>query len=369
MKYDAIIIGASFAGLALASRLRGKVLLIDRKDIGSRQTSACGTLLSVPQALGFMDTVLQVYRQGFIHTPARTIEYDLPYPFCAFDYHGFCQALARRSETDFLKATVHGLRAGRVATDRGEFEATCLIDASGWRAALASSIDEGFVNPSTMSFGVETVLPLRGTSLYFWVDHSLIRQGVGWLFPCGDQSRAGVGSYQGSAGVKEGLSTFLRRLGAEGNGVHGGFFPWRLRRPTVGNIFVVGDAAGQCLPLTGEGIRPALYFGMRCGDIVQRVIDGHIGLEQALRLYQVQVNKYRWCYSLLETLQHRLIRLPMPRLTGVLVLLRFGPVWRFLLGHYDRLASLDRLDIPWRQGPAQTLYEGGENRDQGRWFQ
>lgn len=36
MKYDAIIIGASFAGLAVASRLRGNILLIDKKEIETK---------------------------------------------------------------------------------------------------------------------------------------------------------------------------------------------------------------------------------------------------------------------------------------------------------------------------------------------
>ena len=58
MKYDAIIVGASFAGLTVASRLRGNVLLIDKKEIGTGQTSACGTLLNVPQELECMDSVL-----------------------------------------------------------------------------------------------------------------------------------------------------------------------------------------------------------------------------------------------------------------------------------------------------------------------
>lgn len=62
MKYDAIIAGASFAGLAAASRLKGKILLIDRNDIGSHQTSACSTLLRVAQNLRCQDSVLQVPR-------------------------------------------------------------------------------------------------------------------------------------------------------------------------------------------------------------------------------------------------------------------------------------------------------------------
>ncbi len=59
MKYDAIIVGASFAGLTVAFRLRGNVLIIDKKEIGTGQTSACSTLLNTLQALACTDSVLQ----------------------------------------------------------------------------------------------------------------------------------------------------------------------------------------------------------------------------------------------------------------------------------------------------------------------
>ena len=51
-EYDAIIVGASFAGLAVARELHGRILLIDREEIGEGQTSACGTPLRVVDALG-----------------------------------------------------------------------------------------------------------------------------------------------------------------------------------------------------------------------------------------------------------------------------------------------------------------------------
>ena len=45
--YDAIIAGASFAGLATAMQLRGyRVLLIDQYPVGAHQMSACGTPIS-----------------------------------------------------------------------------------------------------------------------------------------------------------------------------------------------------------------------------------------------------------------------------------------------------------------------------------
>ena len=345
-RYDAIVVGASFAGLAVASRLRGNILLVDRKDIGSGQTSACGTLLNVAEALHCTDSVLQVYHRGFIHTPTRTIQYELPYPLCTLDYPTFCQRLAQRSQADFLKANVQALRNGRVVTDKGEFEATCLIDASGWRAVLASSIDADFVDTSALSFGLDTTVPLRGTGLYFWVDRSLVSRGVGWIFPCGDHSRAGIGSYEGTSGVKRGLKELSLRLGAEVTGSHGGFFPWKLRQPTVGRTFLAGDAAGQCLPLTGEGIRPALYFGIRCGDIVQQVIDGQISIDEGLGRYRAEVMNHRLVYSLMEMLQRKLIRLPMPWLTAVMRFLSFGPIFRGVMGEYERRASLDPTITP-----------------------
>lgn len=51
-RYDAAVIGASFAGLAAAGHLAGAgVLLVDREPIGGGQTSACGTLLAVLERL------------------------------------------------------------------------------------------------------------------------------------------------------------------------------------------------------------------------------------------------------------------------------------------------------------------------------
>ena len=39
-------------------------------------------------------------------------------------------------------------------------------------------------------------------------------------------------------------------------------------------MFFAGDSAGHCLPLTAEGIRTALYFGIACGRELRAVLDG-----------------------------------------------------------------------------------------------
>lgn len=59
-------------------------------------------------------------------------------------------------------------------------------------------------------------------------------------------------------------------------------FPFHLADSTAGGIFVVGDAAGQCPPLTGEGIRPALFFDQEAGRYAWAVPEGTASREAAL---------------------------------------------------------------------------------------
>lgn len=293
-EFDVIIAGASFGGLAAASRLRARVLIIDRFPPGSCQRSACGTFLSVPASLGLLDAVLTVSDRAVIHAPGVP-SYRLEDPLCTLDYQRFCTGLMAQGSATFLQATVLGLEGGpaapEVVTDRGRFRAPYLIDASGWRAVLASSLDSRLVDRSALSFGLETAVRYPAEPFYFWLDRDTIEDGVGWVFPAGAHSRMGLASYRGETVKASVVRDFLRATGADPSTYHGGFFPHGLRRPTVGTIFLVGDSAGQCLPLTGEGIRPAIYFGQRCGDLLQRVISGERSLRQALQEYRRSVKQ------------------------------------------------------------------------------
>ena len=53
-------------------------------------------------------------------------------------------------------------------------------------------------------------------------------------------------------------------------------------RAVEDGVFFAGDSAGHCLPLTAEGIRTALYFGLACGRELRAVLDGQRTREQAL---------------------------------------------------------------------------------------
>ena len=279
-EWDAIVVGASFGGLAAAMELAGagRVLLIDRQPIGEGETSACGTLLRVLERLDALDALEQSHEEIVLHLAGDKIYRFRPaYPFATFDYRTLCEILRARTDAAFLQASVTGLADGAVTTSAGSFRAPIVIDASGWRAALGSARARDLGTASARSLGVELRLPVRDEGLHLWVLPPQIGCGVTWLFPAGEESRVGIACYRGKGGLKDGLEAFLDECLAAGE-LHGGFFPSRLRDPIAGSVFLVGDAAGQCLPLTGEGIRPALVFGQAAGRLARRVLDGRSAL-------------------------------------------------------------------------------------------
>jgi flavin-dependent dehydrogenase len=338
--HDAIVVGASFAGLAVARQLRGRVLLVDRNEVGAVQTSACGTPLWVTQALGVTESVLQVHDRLTVRTGARSITYDLSaVPFCTFDYRAFCRGLLAQCTARFLRTPVTGIADGRVLTGDGAFSAPIVIDCSGWRGVL---VNGDAVRPAggPYTFGLEAHTPVRDDRLTFFIDRTVVPRGLGWIFPVGSGSLIGIGSYAGSSKLRAPLDRFLHEQGIAPERYHGTYFPNRLGRPTEGRLFAVGDAAGQCLPLTAEGIRPALYFGGECGKLVQRVIGGEIDLETALGAYRQLVERYRSAYRVLQWVQWLTVHAPVRWLAFLTELAARGPLlprWWPRYGWFGRI--------------------------------
>lgn len=327
--YDAIIVGASFAGLAVARELSGRVLLLDRHEVGSHQTSACGTPLWLVERLGVKESVIQVHDRAVVHTPTRTVIYDAAHsPYCTFDYRRFCRGLLDQCDVRFVRAAVQGIGAGAVQTEAGRFEAPCVIDASGWHRVLVGAGSAPARGGPSLTFGLETEAEYAGEALYFWIDPAILREGAAWVFPIGARSRIGVGSYAGASKLRAPLARFLGRLELRPARFHGTYFPAGLGEPAVGRIFAVGDAAGQCLPLTGEGIRPAVSFGRICGELVQAVIDGRITLDVALGAYRRRVLAHRTAYRVLRVLQWAVRKMPGAWLGPFGELTQWPPVLR-----------------------------------------
>lgn len=343
MKYDAIIAGTSFAGLSAARVLKGNILLIDsKKEIGASQKSTCCTFYHIIKKLGCEGSILQIMDIGILHVGSKDITYHLKYPFATFDYKKFCKLLYKQSNAQFLSAKIRGIKGDTVITKKGNFQSECIIDATGWQAVLASLIKKNFVFKDGRSFGMETVPFYKNKTIEVWLNPTMMPKGVTWVFPCGEFSRIGIGSYTGKTKIKEGLETFLKKFNLSmTNNIHGGFFTNKFREPTVGNIFVAGDAAGQCLPLGGEGIRSSLYFGQECGKIVQKIINKEKTLEEGLREYRNFVMRHKKYYTFLSVMQKIFITIPNFWIACFAKFISLKPIFKYVEKKYVGLANLE----------------------------
>ncbi|HEY0630956.1 MAG TPA: hypothetical protein VGC98_02785 [Thermoleophilaceae bacterium] len=337
--YDVLICGASFAGLAVARELAGshaRVLMIDRYDVGERQTSACAMPTEWMDALGLRDSLRQTFSELVIHTPHGTSRYALPWTFSTFDYRTLCELLFAQSDVEFDTAKVDGRTGDVVHTDRGDLRAPLIVDALGWKRVLGDHVQPP---DAPLSRGLEVHPGGASEELEIWVDRRYVPAGYGWSFPARDELRIGVGSFDPRFHVKDTTVELAGDLGRPAERYQGNWIPHRLRDAASGDgVFFVGDSAGHCLPLTAEGIRTALYFGIALGRELRAVLDGRQSRAASLRSYAAFSEAHRWKFEAMLGVQRLVPRVP-PRLLAPA--LRAMGTRRFVdwsFGHYLSIA-------------------------------
>ncbi len=232
---------------------------------------------------------------------------------------------------------------------------------------LASCIKKDFVQKGDRSFGIETMPLLENKIIEIWVKPKMkfprggktgasdarnrkclergsgeFLKGVTWIFPSGKFSRFGIASYLGKTKIKPGLEVFLNDFGLKiTDDLHGGFFPHSFRQPVLKNIFLVGDSGGHCLPLTGEGIRLAIYYGEKCGRIIQQIIDGKITLKEGQNDYSRFVNRKKGYYTFLSILEKLFITLPNVFAAKFAKFVSSKSVFKYAEKIYINLANLE----------------------------
>jgi flavin-dependent dehydrogenase len=347
--HDVLICGASFAGLAIARELSGSgadVLIIDRYEIGERQTSACGIPTAWLQQLGLMDSERQRFDTLVMHTPHGDARYKLPWTFSTFDYREICELLWRDCDARFEIAKVNGRAPGdgdgaiAVDTDRGTLSAPLVVDALGWRRILGRG--DGYQPPDApLSRGLEVHPGGTSDDLEIWIDRRYVPAGYGWSFPARDELRIGIGSFDPRFHVKDTTVLLTEDLGREPNEYQGNWIPHKLRKATEGGVFFAGDSAGHCLPLSAEGIRTALYFGIALGRELRGVVEGRQSREQAAAAYAAFNDSHEWKFRWMLRVQKLIPKIP-PRVLGPAIRLmsskRFVD-WSF--SHYLAIAPPD----------------------------
>jgi flavin-dependent dehydrogenase len=338
-EYDVVVCGASFAGLTVARELAGsgaRTLVVDRYEIGERQTSACAAPTEWLEAMGVAGSLRQTFDTLHIHTPHADVAFRLPWTFSTFDYRELCELLAEQGDATFETAKVEGRTGSVVHTDRGDLSAPLVVDALGWKRVLDGN---AFQPPDApLSRGLEVHPHGASDRLEIWIDRGYVPAGYAWSFPARDEVRIGVGSFDPRFHVKEPTVRLAEDLDSEAVRYQGNWIPHKLRPATADGVYFVGDSAGHCLPLTAEGIRTAFYFGIACGRELRAVVEGRATREEALERYAGFSAAHEWKFKWMLRTQRLVPRVPPWLLAASLRGMERRSFVDWSFGHYLAIA-------------------------------
>lgn len=292
--YDAIVVGASFAGLACARGLADRgfdVLVLERKREPGQGIRTTGIV--VKEAAAALDppaALTRAIRRVRLYAPSLgMIELAAPdYFFLATDTPGLMRHLvARTAGAGACLRFATPFRAA-VPLDDGGFalpdlgvRARFLIGADGPRSTVARAL--GLGRNRRFLLGVEAEfatadLPARD-AFHCFLTQGLAPGYLGWAVP-------GVGTVQvGLAArmpARPDLDAFIAHIGpaigldkAAIVARRGGRIPvgGPVRPVWRGNAILLGDAAGTVSPLSAGGIHMADHYG----DRLARHIAAHLG--------------------------------------------------------------------------------------------
>ena len=239
-----------------------RVLIVDRYEIGERQTSACAAPTEWLEAIGVADSIRQTFDTLVVHTPHTTVDFRLPWTFSTFDYRELCGLLCEQCDAEFETAKVEGARSratssasprrarsadGRdhVHTDRGDV-APLVVDALGWKRVLAGNAYQPPDAP--LSRGLEVHPHGASERLEIWIDRGYVPAGYGWSFPARDEVRIGVGSFDPRFHVKEPTVRLAEDLESRRGPLPGQLDPAQAprRRPATGSSSSATRPATAC---------------------------------------------------------------------------------------------------------------------------
>jgi menaquinone-9 beta-reductase len=234
-----------------------------------------------------------------------------------------------------------------VATDRGELAAPLVVDALGWRRVLGSGAN---VQPpeARLSRGLEVHPWGSDEALEIWIERGVVPAGYGWSFPADDEVRVGVGSFDPRFHVKQPTVDLAERLEVDAVRYQGNWIPHRLRPAVDSGVFLAGDSAGHCLPLTAEGIRTAFYFAIACGRELREVQAGRKPRARALSDYAAFSDSHRWKFESLLRVQQLIPRVPPRMLALALRGMASKSFVDWSFGHYLDIAPPGFAGEQWR---------------------
>jgi len=310
-RYDLIIVGASFAGLACArtAASRGlKVAVVERKrepGVGVRTT---GILVKeAAEETDIPSHLTRLIRGVRLYAPnGKFTDHSAPgYYFLATDTPNLMRWMAeeaRRAGAELLfdapfkrgSQTADGVHLHDL-----DLFGRLLVGADGATSAVARTfgLDANRHFLAGVEFELEPDHDLDGRFLHCFLDSTLAPGYIAWAVPGVGVTQVGLAA---SRGVRPDARAFLKayaaRLGLPPPRIMGrrsGLIPAgaTLQRTFDGRVMLIGDAAGHVSPLTGGGIVQTLRLGRRTAQLAADWIQA--GAEHPARALARETPRFR----------------------------------------------------------------------------
>lgn len=310
-RYDLLIVGGSFAGLACArtASLRGmKVAVIDSKpESGARIRTTGIVVKEASDEFDLPASLMRKVRGVRLYAPDdRHLDLSAPgYFFQATDTAGVLRWMAdeaARAGADLL----YGRRfENAVAHDRGialtelGLHARFLIGADGARSRVAERFGLGrnrrFL--AGVEIECEPLDDLDPRFLHCFADSRIAPGYIAWVVPGVGTTQIGLAATRPAkpdlGGLFERLKPHCEIRQIRVHERRSGLIPCGGLVSKLGTdrVLLVGDAAGMVSPVTGGGIHTALHFGRRAANLVADYL-GDRGMHPVAALAR-EVPRYR----------------------------------------------------------------------------
>ena len=318
--YDIIIVGAGPAGLsaAWAAAKNGvSVAVLEREEAIAQSIRTSGvTWIADAASFGIPPDYYNPIRNYSFYSPNNQVTiHSTEYQAAVLDVRRTYQFLAYQAASVGADIFVRTNVTSPIIDDRGKligvkatslkdeltFRSKIVIDASGFHSVIGKSL--GTVSQwKRFGVGAEYEAYVENVDQETWslmVGQQYSPAGYAWIFPLGKNKArigVGVGKPESQADPMQQLLELVTKkpgpIGQLGKitpiEFHYGLIPNEgLTHTTIDdNLMLVGDAAGQANPLVLEGIRYAIEFGRKAGQIgAQAIIKGDT-TKESLKPYE-----------------------------------------------------------------------------------
>ena len=310
--FDCIIVGAGPAGGSAAYHLANQghsVLVLDKADFP--RTKSCGGGVS-PEVGKWFDFDFSPVVQNHVSQVKYTFKMGDPaevelknvtpmWMVQRSQFDNFLMEQATGKGTEFksgVEVTAASLQGDtwQVQTTVGTFEGKYLIAADGANSTVAKLL--GMSNSPTIaaaSLQVPGVVSDRHKVTAFF-DFGSLKNGFMWCFPKADGYSLSAAYVRNPKGKSDELKKQLTKYAelfeldpSQGQYREHPLNLWQENRTLHSDrVLLVGEAAGIVDPLIGEGIRPAMFTGVRAAKAVMGALTGD---ENTLAEYTAEVNQ------------------------------------------------------------------------------